>query len=54
MEFSRCQHENPTGMKFYAECAALPASTCSSCVAANPPEHRFWLGKAEAEMKEGR
>ena len=54
MEFSRCQHENPTDIKFCAECAALLASTWSSCVAANPPEHRFWLGKAEAEIRECR
>jgi len=42
MQFSRGQHENPTGMKFCAECAAPLASTCSSCGATNPPEHRFW------------
>jgi class 3 adenylate cyclase/tetratricopeptide (TPR) repeat protein len=37
----RCQHENPTGMKFCGQCAAPLASTCPSCGAANPPEHKF-------------
>ena len=41
MKCSRCQHENPAGMKFCGECAALLASTCPSCGTANPPENKF-------------
>jgi class 3 adenylate cyclase/tetratricopeptide (TPR) repeat protein len=50
MQCSRCQHENPTGMKFCGECAAPLASTCSSCGAANPPEHRF-CGQCAAPLR---
>ena len=41
MKCPRCQHENPTGMKFCGQCAAPLASTCPSCGAANPPENKF-------------
>ncbi len=41
MKCPRCQHENPTGMKFCGECAAPLASICPSCGAANPPENKF-------------
>jgi class 3 adenylate cyclase/tetratricopeptide (TPR) repeat protein len=41
MQCPRCQHENPTGMKFCGECAAPLTSTCPSCGMANPPENKF-------------
>jgi class 3 adenylate cyclase len=41
MKCPRCQHENPTGMKFCGQCAAPLASTCPSCGAANPAENKF-------------
>ncbi len=41
MKCPRCQHENPTGMKFCGEYAAPLASTCPSCGGANPPENKF-------------
>jgi len=41
MQCPRCQHPNPTGMKFCGECAAPLASICPSCGAANPPENKF-------------
>ena len=41
MRCPRCQHENPTGMKFCGQCAAPLASTCPSCGAVNPPENKF-------------
>ena len=47
---SRCQHENPPGMKFCGECAAPLASMCPSCGAANPPGHRF-CGQCAAPLR---
>jgi hypothetical protein len=41
MKCPRCQHENPTGMKFCGQCAAPLASTRSSCGAANPAGNKF-------------
>src|ERR1700737_2761622 len=41
MQCSRCQHENPPGMKFCGECAAPLAATCPSCGAANPADNKF-------------
>jgi class 3 adenylate cyclase/tetratricopeptide (TPR) repeat protein len=41
MQCPRCQHQNPTGMKFCGECAAPLAATCPSCGAATPPENKF-------------
>jgi len=41
MKCPRCQHENPTGMKFCGQCTAPLASTCGSCGATNPPENKF-------------
>src|SRR5678815_3107511 len=41
MRCPRCQHENPTGMKFCGQCAAPLASTCPSCGATNPRENKF-------------
>ncbi len=50
MQCPRCQHENPTGMKFCGECAAPLASTCPSCGAANAPENRF-CGQCAAPLR---
>ena len=50
MQCPRCQHENPPGMKFCGECAALLAATCPSCGAANPPEHKF-CGQCAASLR---
>jgi class 3 adenylate cyclase/predicted ATPase len=41
MKCSRCQHENPFGVKFCGECGARLESTCAACGAANPPGNRF-------------
>ncbi len=41
MQCPRCRVENPAGMKFCGQCAALLASVCASCGAANPPGHKF-------------
>jgi class 3 adenylate cyclase/tetratricopeptide (TPR) repeat protein len=41
MKCPRCQHENPTGMRFCGQCATPLAYTCPSCGAANPPENKF-------------
>ena len=41
MQCSRCQHENPAGMKFCGQCAAPLASACPSCGAANPPGNKY-------------
>jgi class 3 adenylate cyclase/tetratricopeptide (TPR) repeat protein len=41
MRCPRCQHENPTGMKFCGQCAAPLAAGCPACGAANPPGNRF-------------
>ena len=40
MRCPRCQHENPTGMKFCGQCAG-PLASCPSCGATNPPENKF-------------
>ena len=41
MRCSRCQAENPAGMRFCGQCAAPLGAACPSCGAANPPENRF-------------
>jgi class 3 adenylate cyclase/tetratricopeptide (TPR) repeat protein len=41
MKCSRCQHENPAGVKFCGECGARLESTCAACGAANPPANKF-------------
>jgi len=38
---SRCQHENPSGVKFCGECGARLETACLSCGAANPPGNKF-------------
>ncbi len=50
MQCSRCQYDNPPGMKFCGECAAPLASKCPSCGAANPPEHKF-CGQCAAPLR---
>ena len=50
MQCSRCQHENPTGMKFCGECAAPLAATCPFCGAANPPQNKF-CGQCAAPIR---
>jgi class 3 adenylate cyclase/tetratricopeptide (TPR) repeat protein len=37
----RCQHENPTGVKFCGECGARLEAVCRSCQASNPPSNKF-------------
>ena len=41
MKCSRCQHENPSALKFCGECGARLAVVCASCGAANAPEQKF-------------
>jgi class 3 adenylate cyclase len=41
MTCPRCRAENPAGMKFCGQCAALLASSCPTCGTANPPGHKF-------------
>ena len=41
MQCPRCQHENPTAVKFCGECGARLASPCPSCGASNPPANKF-------------
>jgi hypothetical protein len=41
MQCPRCQHENPSGVKFCGECGARLESECPSCRAANPPANKF-------------
>src|SRR6266516_91711 len=41
MKCSRCQHDNPTGVKFCGECGARLESACPACDASNPPNNKF-------------
>src|SRR4026208_1307986 len=41
MNCSRCQHDNPVGVKFCGECGARLDSVCAACGAANPPANKF-------------
>src|SRR5216117_3869076 len=41
MKCSRCQHENPVGVKFCGECGARLETACLSCGASNPPGNKF-------------
>jgi class 3 adenylate cyclase/tetratricopeptide (TPR) repeat protein len=38
---SRCQHENPSAVKFCGECGARLELLCPSCLAENPPANKF-------------
>ena len=50
MRCSRCQQDNPPGMKFCGECAAPLASVCAACGAANPAENKF-CGQCAAPLR---
>jgi double zinc ribbon protein len=41
MRCSRCEFENPAGMRFCGQCAAPLAAVCPGCGAVNPPGNRF-------------
>src|SRR5207248_494022 len=41
MPCTRCQHENPAGVKFCGECGARLDMPCPACRAANPPGNKF-------------
>jgi class 3 adenylate cyclase/tetratricopeptide (TPR) repeat protein len=41
MKCPRCQHENPSGVKFCGECGARLELLCPSCRATNPPANKF-------------
>ena len=41
MKCPRCQHENPSGVKFCGECGARLELLCPSCRASNPPTNKF-------------
>jgi len=41
MQCPRCQHENPSGVKFCGECGARLESLCPACGASNPPGNKF-------------
>ena len=41
MQCPRCQHDNPSGVKFCGECGARLESACPVCRASNPPGNKF-------------
>ena len=41
MQCPRCQHENPSAVKFCGECGARLELLCPSCRASNPPANKF-------------
>jgi class 3 adenylate cyclase/tetratricopeptide (TPR) repeat protein len=41
MKCPRCQHENPSGVKFCGECGSRLETLCPSCRASNPPTNKF-------------
>ena len=41
MKCSRCQHENPSALKFCGECGARLGAVCTSCGATNSPDQKF-------------
>src|ERR1051326_5743290 len=41
MKCSRCEFENPPGMKFCGECGERLQNVCPACKALNPPNHKF-------------
>ena len=41
MNCPRCQHDNPSGVKFCGECGTRLESLCPSCKASNPPANKF-------------
>jgi class 3 adenylate cyclase/predicted ATPase len=50
MKCSRCQHENPSGVKFCGECGVRLESACVACGAANPPGNKF-CGQCGASLQ---
>jgi class 3 adenylate cyclase/tetratricopeptide (TPR) repeat protein len=51
MQCSRCQHENPTAMKFCGDCGARLASVCPSCGASTVPDQKF-CGKCGTGLRQ--
>src|SRR5713226_353315 len=41
MQCPRCQHDNPSGVKFCGECGARLELVCPACGASNPPGNKF-------------
>ena len=41
MNCSRCQHDNPAGVKFCGECGARLETVCPACGDGNPPGNKF-------------
>jgi class 3 adenylate cyclase/tetratricopeptide (TPR) repeat protein len=41
MQCPRCQHDNPSGVKFCGECGSRLESVCAACGASNPPGNKF-------------
>jgi class 3 adenylate cyclase/predicted ATPase len=53
MKCSRCQHENPSGVKFCGECGARLESNCAACGTANPAGNKF-CGQCGASLVQAR
>ena len=49
MKCSRCDHENPSALKFCGECGARLAAVCAACGANNAPEQEF-CGECNAKL----
>jgi class 3 adenylate cyclase/tetratricopeptide (TPR) repeat protein len=41
VQCSRCQHDNPAGVKFCGECGAPLETACPACGGVNPPGNKF-------------
>jgi len=56
MNCSRCQHENPSGVKFCGECGGnqqqAKAHLTTATTMMREMKMGLWLEKAEAELKE--
>ena len=50
MKCSRCDHENPSALKFCGECGARLAAVCAACGANNAPEQEF-CGECNAKLR---
>src|SRR5215813_7187440 len=55
MQCPRCQHDNPSRVKFCGECGGRLDLSCPSCRASNPPANKFCneCGAPLAEMATG-
>jgi hypothetical protein len=55
MKCPRCQHDNPSRVKFCGECGGRLELSCPSCRASNPPANKFCneCGAPLAEMATG-